>query len=960
MAAGANANDIIVNLRFNYSEVSKAITKTKKAISTLDSNVITKQTKDVSKLTGAFNDLGFKGNSVAGIFGRVFAKISVFLGATTIFYGLVKGIGAVAAEMKHLQDETLNLRRVMQGNDEVLDANTKSTYLFAKEMNNLVAAGYTETIRATTEAVKAGFDFKESLDLARVALLASNVTELEAADATRYLVSTIRQFSLESKDSLSILDQWNTLGQETGATTQGIAEAVIRAGNAFSLVGGSLTQLNALASATIETTGQSGEKIGTMLNTVSARYADVTKQGSFYSEMLKIGIKIYDETTGEYKNMYKALYELSKVYGTLEEKQQSQIAKAAAGIRQYSRFAGMIKHFDRVMRNLLISIDSGNSSLTENQKRVKSYDFALKQLQGSISQLALDSTGFLQVGAGILNMLRSFLNILNPIIAAMSRVPSIFYVTGASILATRVAVGGLTAALGAMGITVGFATGGLSILLGLLATVPMYIQHTRDESERLGTSLTEQAIASLNSRDALAENADVMIDVYKNTKKGSDMAELIETTFNNVAGISLRSVIKETDDLQTSVKKIMDVLSDTSDYEYALDKMVEKSKLAFEEMSGWAKFWSPKDEQLNVNVKVFKNLKDSSTKDIAADVKLIEKYNEAYKKNIKLKNNDPYNQGSLFKEGDFAFQEIDKLMKTYELTGNETSDQLLAALQTVYSLRITLDDKALQKEINNNKTLLIDKTEEAKQYAEAMKKANLDALKAIQEYQKEVMNYNRNFISGIVDSVLALKEGNTVFDNIRDGMIAFGNNLYEITKKSITEGILEGMQMKKVYEELSINIQDTTSSIFKDLFSKGKSVDNTTEPGILSSLFEKGGLGLTVFQGLGLGGLSASMTGRDSGQGAMLGGIGSLIGNMILPGVGGIVGGLLGGLFGGGGEDTSSDPVDESLKYQRESTKELKEVNRNLILMRQDLKPWEYINDSYFFSQANNRAYVGA
>jgi hypothetical protein len=102
------------------------------------------------------------------------------------------------------------------------------------------------------------------------------------------------------------------------------------------------------------------------------------------------------------------------------------------------------------------------------------------------------------------------------------------------------------------------------------------------------------------------------------------------------------------------------------------------------------------------------------------------------------------------------------------------------------------------------------------------------------------------------------------------------------------------------------------------------------------------------------------MTGRDTGGGMLAGAGLSMIGNMLMPGVGGIVGGILGGFLGGSGEDKSKDAVDESLKYQRESTKELKEVNRNLILMRQDLKPWEYINDSYFFSQANNRAFVGA
>jgi hypothetical protein len=182
-------------------------------------------------------------------------------------------------------------------------------------------------------------------------------------------------------------------------------------------------------------------------------------------------------------------------------------------------------------------------------------------------------------------------------------------------------------------------------------------------------------------------------------------------------------------------------------------------------------------------------------------------------------------------------------------------------------------------------------------------------------------------------------------------------------------GSLEGEALSKMYDVIDKN---TTSLTYK-------LKDNTEKVGefykilidgqerFVSALHVKTediniGLGdmlKTGIVGAGLGGFTASATGKDAGSGAGLGTIGALIGSLGGP-TGIAIGGLLGGLLAPKEKDKANKDVDESLKYQRESTKELKEVNRNLVLMRQDLRPWEYISDSYFFSQATNRGFVGA
>jgi hypothetical protein len=198
----------------------------------------------------------------------------------------------------------------------------------------------------------------------------------------------MRQFNLTAYDSLYILDQWNKLGQDTGAETKDIAEAVTKAGSAFKAVGGSLEQLNAIAAVTVEATGQTGDVIGTMVKTLSARYADLTKRQSVSNEMAKYGIQVYDKQTGTYNSVYSTLNQLAEVWPTLTEAQQANIAKVNAGIYHYSRFMAMMENFPRINDQWINALNAQGSAIEENKTAQESLTFTIKKLQGAWENLA--------------------------------------------------------------------------------------------------------------------------------------------------------------------------------------------------------------------------------------------------------------------------------------------------------------------------------------------------------------------------------------------------------------------------------------------------------------------------------------------------------------------------------------------------------------------------------------------
>jgi TP901 family phage tail tape measure protein len=957
------ANEILTKLILDYSAIGPATKKAEKQIQqNLGKASIKGQTQEVSKLTKMLNDIGAPGTSVGNVFTRLFGKVGLWLGVTTIFYGLVRGVGALFGEMKNLEDATIRLKRNLASTGTELENNVKSVYSFSKAMNTLAAAGYKDTIDATTEAVKAGFSFKESLDLAKVSLVATNVTELTVAQSMKYLIATIRQFNLTSYDSLWILDQWNELGKRTGASTQGIAEAVTRAGAAFKAVGGTLSQLTALSAVTIEVTGESGEKIGTMFKTLSARYADMAKRGSLNTELQKINMTVYEESLGTYKNMFNVLYDLSLVWGTLEGKQQSQIAKAAAGIRQWSRFVGTIKNFDKVLRALLISIDSNSSALSENERRVNSYDFALKRFQGTWSQLALESSGFLNIGSTFLNIFRALITVLTPFLKLISSLPGwlVASATAAGLLAigfSKVAIATklLTALSVKLGISLGLATGGISVLLGLLVTLPVYMQYANDEAERMSSSFVETAIAALNSKKELEANAEVLIKVYKNAKTSDEVLGLIKDTFLKIGGIDLSNTISQTDDLKTAIKKIKDELAKTSDIEYALNNYVKQVEDALKKINWLTKVFTKKDNILEASLSVFKATqgKKNPSDYIKSELNKIAKIEKEMGANaLGLGKVGISKKVPLAGTMEDALLEYDKVRKAQVELLKEINITLPEGITLSDYRKILEDQFAIYNDIINKKLkadlAAIDAAAQAEEAArnalEEQRKKELEEYERMyKDMLKRVASENKTFVSSIMDELLSLDEGKSITDNLMGGLQAFGKSLYTITKDSITEGIVQSLFLDE--------------SLFEDF---GKEIKNT-----VGGAFTQAGFGdiFTQFKdiavGAGVGAFTAGSTGRDAGAGGGLGAIGSMIGSAFGP-IGMLAGGLLGGLLAPQKKQDEETVVDESLKYQRESTKELKEVNRNLVLMRQELRPWEYISDSYFFSQANSRGFVGA
>ena len=135
--------------------------------------------------------------------------------------------------------------------------------------------------------------------------------------------------------------------------------------------------------------------------------------------------------------------------------------------------------------------------------------------------------------------------------------------------------------------------------------------------------------------------------------------------------------------------------------------------------------------------------------------------------------------------------------------------------------------------------------------------------------------------------------------------------------------------------------------------------------GKIGEFFKQGGPASQVFAGATGGATVARMFG---GEGNMVGSlIGATIGNILLPGIGGFVGGALGGMFGGGKKGSVEEELIENNSLLENILTEVVLLNRNMVGMIQDFKPYILPTSAYFSERAgtgvqvqNMNIYVGA
>ena len=216
------------------------------------------------KITNAAKQMGIEGQSFSGILKNKI-KYGFADGIATFFsvydiYNYAKQISQASIEINSAFTDLSKVSNIDLGS---LEAQLGD---FATTAKN-VGATITDTISATADWSRMGYNLNDSKELAKVSLIYKNVGDgIDIDTANQSLISTLKGYNLQADDALSIIDKFNEVSNNFAIDSGGIGEALQRSAASFNAANTDLSKSIALITGT-NTTVQNPDKVGNMWKT---------------------------------------------------------------------------------------------------------------------------------------------------------------------------------------------------------------------------------------------------------------------------------------------------------------------------------------------------------------------------------------------------------------------------------------------------------------------------------------------------------------------------------------------------------------------------------------------------------------------------------------------------------------------------------------------------------------------
>lgn len=373
----------------NFSKNMAEANSKLREISTTTS-IYKKEIQDANKYTGLFGQSIFEA-------GKKFASW-LFIG--NIIIGITTSIKTGIQAITDIDTALTNLNKVTDETRETLNKFSFEAHAIGRNL----AKTNIEVINSTTEFARLGYSLEQSAQLAKQALLYSNVGDIGVEEASLAIISAVKGFGVavdeEGRNIQKIVDIYNEVGNNFAISSAGIGEAMRRSAASLYSAGNTIEEAVALITAS-NSVVQDPSAVGTALKTISMRLRGVSEDGEDVLEYLpkleeafrNVGIEMRkDENT--FKSTYELMSNLAEIWDELTDVQRAYMSELVAGKRQGNIVMAMMSNFKDAQDSLTSALNSTNSALIENEKYMSSIEARKKQLSANIIEFwsnAMDS-----------------------------------------------------------------------------------------------------------------------------------------------------------------------------------------------------------------------------------------------------------------------------------------------------------------------------------------------------------------------------------------------------------------------------------------------------------------------------------------------------------------------------------------------------------------------------------------
>ena len=283
----------------------------------------------------------------------------------------------ITSSLRQIYQNVVQIDTAMTELRKVTDATSKEYIQFlddAETRARRLGATLVETVNASADMARLGYNLQDASALADTAIVYSNVgDDVESIDeASKSIISTMQGFNIEAKNSMEIIDKFNEVANHYASSAGDIGEIVKRSAAAMKVANSTLDETIALG-VTANEVLQDSDVVGTALKTMSMRLrsskSDLEQAGEdtegmadsvskLRKEILALsGVDIMlDENT--FKTPYRMLIEIGKVWDNLTDINRANIGELLFGKRQASVGFAIIENYKRAEEILKTSQES--------------------------------------------------------------------------------------------------------------------------------------------------------------------------------------------------------------------------------------------------------------------------------------------------------------------------------------------------------------------------------------------------------------------------------------------------------------------------------------------------------------------------------------------------------------------------------------------------------------------------
>lgn len=377
---------------------------------------------------------------------------------------VMQSINLVRSGLESLNETLVNTEKATIEITRILNENISDQEVASKLYD--LAEKYGQTFENISEIAtnfaRAGYEWTDVMKLAEGAVLALNVAELDATQASDGLIAILKQFKLPVEEIYGVVDMLNKQADNAPVSTEKLLLALQKAGSYADQANLSLKETVAIITALSGATNASGQQLGTA---VKSLLAYTTKSGSLdvyasLSDRMAAIVAEYRKGAASILDVWQGLsdeinhltaeqadklaeYAESDIGSTLESALSEEMGEIydsmtgvydTAGTYRKNFFIALMKNMDDVKKSMQTLDSYAGYSAAENLKQLNTYEARVNSLKAQWQKLANDEQGVLALKKDLVEVGSAALDVVDKL-GGISTILTFLGVLGGEILA---------------------------------------------------------------------------------------------------------------------------------------------------------------------------------------------------------------------------------------------------------------------------------------------------------------------------------------------------------------------------------------------------------------------------------------------------------------------------------------------------------------------------------------------